>query len=66
MGDLWASSGGEPRWDAALRADPGVLLHLYGKQTPAEGRKMGHLIVLDPDPEIALSRALAARAALVR
>ncbi len=59
LGDLW--TGGEPDWSAALRADPGVKLHLYGKRTPSPGRKMGHLTVLDPDPENALSRALAAR-----
>ena len=43
---------------------PGVKLHLYGKRTPRPGRKMGHLTVLDPDPEIALARALGAREAL--
>ena len=59
LGDLW--SDGPPDWDAALRADPGIKLHLYGKRTPAPGRKMGHLTVLDPDPAIALTRALAAR-----
>ena len=63
LGDLWA--GGEPRWDAALRLDPGVKLHLYGKQSAKPGRKMGHLTVLDPVPEHALARALAARRALV-
>jgi 5-(carboxyamino)imidazole ribonucleotide synthase len=42
-----------------------VKLHLYGKRTPAHGRKMGHLTVLDPDPENALARALAARHALI-
>jgi 5-(carboxyamino)imidazole ribonucleotide synthase len=63
LGDLW--SGGEPDWAAALRADPGVKLHLYGKRTAKPGRKMGHLTVLDPDPEIALARVLAARQALV-
>jgi 5-(carboxyamino)imidazole ribonucleotide synthase len=62
LGHLW--DHGEPNWEAALRADPGVRLHLYGKRTPARGRKMGHLTVLDPDPEIALARALAARRAL--
>jgi 5-(carboxyamino)imidazole ribonucleotide synthase len=65
LGDLWALAGGEPQWDAALAVDPGVMLHLYGKRTPATGRKMGHLTVLDPDPEAALHRALAARQALV-
>jgi 5-(carboxyamino)imidazole ribonucleotide synthase len=64
LGDLW--SGGEPDWAAALRADPGVKLHLYGKRTAKPGRKMGHLTVLDTDPEIALARATAAREVLVR
>ncbi|HEX8200064.1 MAG TPA: ATP-grasp domain-containing protein, partial [Isosphaeraceae bacterium] len=62
LGDLWAH--GEPDWAAALGADPGVSLHLYGKRTASPGRKMGHLTVLDPDPEAALARALAARRAL--
>jgi 5-(carboxyamino)imidazole ribonucleotide synthase len=64
LGDLWAT--GEPNWDRALAADPGVKLHLYGKRTAVPGRKMGHLTVLDPDPDQALARALAARASLVR
>jgi 5-(carboxyamino)imidazole ribonucleotide synthase len=65
LGDLWSQAGGQPCWEAALRADPGVSLHLYGKRAPAPGRKMGHLTVLDPDPQTALARALAARRALV-
>ncbi len=64
LGDLW--SRGEPNWDATLGRDPGVKLHLYGKRTPAPGRKMGHLTVLDPDPETALARALSARGTLQR
>ena len=59
LGDLWRS--GEPRWDAMLRRDPGVRIHLYGKRTPAPGRKMGHLTVLDPNRETALARAREAR-----
>jgi 5-(carboxyamino)imidazole ribonucleotide synthase len=62
LGDLWAH--GEPDWESALRHDPGIKLHLYGKRTPAIGRKMGHVTVLDPDPEVALARAHAARRAL--
>jgi 5-(carboxyamino)imidazole ribonucleotide synthase len=65
LGDLWVQAAGEPRWDAALALDPGAKLHLYGKRTPASGRKMGHVTVLDPDPESALYRALAVRRALV-
>jgi 5-(carboxyamino)imidazole ribonucleotide synthase len=63
LGDLWAR--GEPRWDAALRLDECVKIHLYGKRKPAVGRKMGHLTVLDPDPESARARALAVRQALL-
>ncbi len=64
LGDLWRD--GEPQWDRMWRLDPGVKLHLYGKRTAAPGRKMGHLTVLDPDREVALARARAARAALIR
>ena len=62
LGDLW--QGGEPDWSRMFRLDPAVKLHLYGKRTPAPGRKMGHLTVLDPDREAALARVLAARRAL--
>ncbi|MEO6809789.1 MAG: 5-(carboxyamino)imidazole ribonucleotide synthase [Isosphaeraceae bacterium] len=62
LGDLWTPA--DPSWSAAFAADPGVKLHLYGKRTPAPGRKMGHLTVLDSDPDAALTRALAARRAL--
>ena len=65
LGDLWVLAGGEPRWEAALALDPGVSMHLYGKQPAIPGRKMGHITVMDRDPGAALSRALAARAALV-
>jgi 5-(carboxyamino)imidazole ribonucleotide synthase len=65
LGDLWNSAGGEPHWEAALALDPGVSLHLYGKQSAVPGRKMGHLTVLDGDPETALVRALQAREALI-
>ena len=64
LGDLWHD--GEPDWPALWGRDPGVKLHLYGKKTAAPGRKMGHLTVLDPDPETALARVLAARAAITR
>jgi len=65
LGDLWWSAGGEPCWEAAFRADPGASIHLYGKRTPEKGRKMGHVTVLDPDPETAVWRAMAVRSALV-
>jgi 5-(carboxyamino)imidazole ribonucleotide synthase len=61
LGDLW--SGGEPRWDEALKRS-GVRLHLYGKSEARPGRKMGHLNCLAADPETALSTALETRDAL--
>ena len=48
MGDLWTSAAsaphGAPDW-AGVLALPGVHLHLYGKEQPRAGRKMGHLTV---------------------
>lgn len=61
LGDLWEA--GEPDWAAAL-AVPGVKLHLYGKQAPRIGRKMGHLTALAGTIEAARANVLQARAAL--
>ena len=69
LGDLWYenTAGGpryrEPDW-SALHAVPGLKLHLYGKHHARPGRKMGHFTVIDPDPERARQRAMAARAAI--
>jgi len=63
LGDLWTA--GEPDWTAALTL-PDVKLHLYGKDTPRSGRKMGHLTALAATPEAARLRVLKARAALTR
>ena len=54
LGDLW--NGSEPDW-TLLEGDASVRLHLYGKKEPRPGRKMGHLCVLDPDPDSAYARA---------
>jgi 5-(carboxyamino)imidazole ribonucleotide synthase len=51
LGDLWFDGHGqrrEPDWPAVL-AMPGVHLHLYGKETPKPGRKMGNLTVTADD-----------------
>lgn len=61
LGDLWAH--GEPNWAAAL-ALPNVHLHLYGKEQPRPGRKMGHITVLADSPEEADMKVRQARAAL--
>ena len=46
LGDLWAT--GTPPWDKLLR-HPQAKLHLYGKQHPRPGRKMGHYNCLADD-----------------
>jgi 5-(carboxyamino)imidazole ribonucleotide synthase len=61
LGDLWA--GGEPDWSAAL-AIPEASMHLYGKQTPRPGRKMGHLTVTAATADMAERKARAIRSSL--
>lgn len=62
LGDLWID--GEPNWVAATRF-PDVKLHLYGKDDPRPGRKMGHLTVTAKTAQEAQDRAIAARDALL-
>jgi 5-(carboxyamino)imidazole ribonucleotide synthase len=54
IGDLW--SKGPPSWKEVL-ARPEARLHLYGKDAPAPGRKMGHVLLLDDDTDRALETA---------
>jgi 5-(carboxyamino)imidazole ribonucleotide synthase len=54
IGDLWTA--GPPNWQAVL-ARPEARLHLYGKDAPAPGRKMGHVTLLDDDSQRALATA---------
>jgi len=51
------------RLPAVLAADPGVRMHLYGKQV-RPGRKVGHVTVLGNDPVEVRARAVRAAAAL--
>jgi 5-(carboxyamino)imidazole ribonucleotide synthase len=62
LGDLWVD--GTPNWAAACRF-PEVKLHLYGKERPRPGRKMGHLTALGKTVQEAQERAIAARDALL-
>lgn len=48
LGDRWAE--GEPDWVAVLE-NPNLNLHLYGKQSPRPGRKMGHLTLCGQTPD---------------
>ncbi len=61
LGDLWAN--GTPPWEAIFQ-EPDAKLHLYGKQAPRPGRKMGHFTVLGNSASEALEKALRLRAAL--
>ena len=61
LGDLWAN--GAPAWQHVL-ARPEARLHLYGKDAPAPGRKMGHVLLLDDDTDRALVTAEQLLAAL--
>ncbi|MBQ5961412.1 5-(carboxyamino)imidazole ribonucleotide synthase [Massilia sp. ZL223] len=55
LGDVWfeensagdATEAREPAWDKVL-ALPGANLHLYGKDDPRRGRKMGHVTFVAP------------------
>ncbi|TVR44151.1 MAG: 5-(carboxyamino)imidazole ribonucleotide synthase [Planctomycetota bacterium] len=59
LGDCWQQ--GEPDWAATLGSDPGLKLHLYGKASPAPGRKMGHLNLAGMDPETCAKTLIQAR-----
>jgi 5-(carboxyamino)imidazole ribonucleotide synthase len=66
LGEVWLDEKGvlkEPRFDAAL-AVPGVRLHLYEKQRPRKGRKMGHLSAVGATADEAVERVLKASSLL--
>ena len=62
LGDVWFAERGaaarEPEWADVLR-HPGAKLHLYGKDEPRRGRKMGHVTCLGPTLDAALETARA-------
>jgi 5-(carboxyamino)imidazole ribonucleotide synthase len=69
LGDVWfdgasgAESVREPAWDKVL-ALPGANLHLYGKDDPRRGRKMGHVTFVAPTLQEAQQQLQAACAIL--
>jgi 5-(carboxyamino)imidazole ribonucleotide synthase len=66
LGDVWLDEQGqlrEPRFDRALSVR-GVRVHLYEKQQPRKGRKMGHLSGVGDTPEEAVERVLEAKSLL--
>ncbi len=66
LGDLWLHNRPATtlNWAAALASSPNIKLHLYGKQVPRAGRKMGHLTALAETSLNALRQAVAARDSL--
>jgi 5-(carboxyamino)imidazole ribonucleotide synthase len=65
LGDVWFDGDRvrEPAWDQVL-ALPGAFLHLYGKDDPRRGRKMGHVTFVATTLEAAQERLQAACAIL--
>ncbi|QDU82176.1 N5-carboxyaminoimidazole ribonucleotide synthase [Polystyrenella longa] len=59
LGDEWEQ--GEPDWVEFTRQFPDVKIHLYGKEEPRPGRKMGHLTCLAETGSVAAERVLQAR-----
>lgn len=60
LGDIWLAENSEqatePAWEKIL-ALPGANLHLYGKDTPRRGRKMGHITFVAPTLKQAQAQA---------
>jgi len=67
LGDVWfdgdSNTPREPAWDQVL-ALPGANLHLYGKEDPRRGRKMGHVTFVAPTLQQAQQQLQAACAIL--
>jgi len=65
LGDVWFDGDAvrEPAWNQVL-ALPGANLHLYGKEDPRRGRKMGHVTFVAPTLEGAQQQLQAACAIL--
>jgi len=60
LGDIWPRSDAGPDWSLALAHDD-LFLHLYGKDKPQRGRKMGHLTAVADRAHAALIKALHVR-----
>jgi 5-(carboxyamino)imidazole ribonucleotide synthase len=65
LGDIWFEGDKlrEPAWDK-VAALPGACIHLYGKDDPRRGRKMGHVTFVAPTLQQAQEQLNAACAIL--
>lgn len=63
LGDVWHAGNQEPNW-LPLQSNPHAHLHLYGKKTARQGRKMGHFTLLSDSPGNALAEAQKLHASL--
>jgi 5-(carboxyamino)imidazole ribonucleotide synthase len=65
LGDVWFDGDAprEPAWDRVV-ALPGACVHLYGKEEPRRGRKMGHVTFVAPTLAQATAQLRAACAIL--
>ena len=61
LGDVWGTSA--PRFERALK-EPCTYLHLYGKQSARQGRKMGHITKLSDTASNAGHEVMAIRDAI--
>jgi 5-(carboxyamino)imidazole ribonucleotide synthase len=52
LGDLWFKSGDSPVSPdfSKISNQAGIYLHLYGKDKPKQGRKMGHITIVAENP----------------
>ena len=61
LGDVWGD--GLPHFERAMQC-PATYLHLYGKSSPRQGRKMGHLTKLSSSANAAAQEVIAMREAV--
>ena len=63
LGDIWTQNSC-PDWKK-VTSKKGSHLHLYGKENPQPGRKMGHITVTDDNVVKALDKAMFIRKSLI-
>ena len=63
LGDLWVNNSSPPNFET-LKSSTNTFLHLYGKDEPRLGRKMGHINVISTNVNEAYKKALKIRKGL--